>query len=64
MQTHLLIPKTTKELLELRTGFLATLKNPVCAPIQEPVGNTIAQINRELELRGITSLKTQTTLTT
>jgi hypothetical protein len=56
---HLFYDKTTKQLLELKTGFLATLKNPRCKALAEPVNDTISQINTELKLRGIHSLKTE-----
>ena len=52
------ITHTTKELLDLRGTFIATLNNPACAAIFEPVSDTIRQINKELEARGIYSIKT------
>ncbi len=56
---HHLIPQTNRQLLDLKTGFQATLNNPVCAPLKEPVRETIRQINAELELRGIGNIKKQ-----
>jgi len=63
MLTHFFLTHTTKHLIDLRGNFMATLNNPVCQPIHEPVSNTIAQINQELALRGLTQLKTQTPAT-
>jgi len=58
MIQHIFIAHTTKELLDLRGTFKATLNNPACAAIVEPVSDTIRQINNELEARGIYSIKT------
>lgn len=54
---HNLIPQTSRQLLDLKTGFQATLKNRACAPISEPVRETLRQIDEELELRGIGNIK-------
>lgn len=53
---HSFYDKTTRQLLDLKTGFLATLKNPRCKALAEPVNDTIRQINTQLELRGIHSI--------
>lgn len=60
MLNHNFIPYETKQLIALRGDLKATLKNPACASLKEPVNNTIAQINAELEKRGLHSiLKTE-----
>lgn len=54
---HNLITQTNRQLLDLKTGFQATLKNKACSPIYEPVHDTLKQIDAELELRGIGNIK-------
>lgn len=63
MLNHFFLTHTTKALIDLRGNFMATLTNPVCEPIHEPVSNTIAQINNELALRGLKHLKTTNQVT-
>lgn len=54
---HNLIPQKTRQLLDLKSGFLATLKNERCKALFGPVTDTIRQIDAELLNRGISPLK-------
>lgn len=57
---HSLTDQTNRQLIDLKTGFMATLKNERCVSIKEPVSDTISQIDSELSKRGIHSLKLKT----
>ncbi len=46
-----------KNLLQLRLDLMQTLNNPKCEMLTTPVNNTISQIEREMELRGLTVIK-------
>jgi len=53
--THDFTTKSVKQLISLRGDILKTVKwQPV---LSEPCRNTIAQINSELESRGIVSIR-------
>jgi len=54
---HNLITQTTRQLIDLKSGFIATLKNERCKALFEPVSDTIRQIDAELLNRGISPLK-------
>lgn len=57
MIQHNFITHETKSLLFLRNSLLRTVKNKACAAIIEPVTDTISQINKELDLRGIKPIR-------
>ena len=53
---HNFLSHTNLELIQLKTGWIQTLKNPVCAD-NENFEKNIKQIDEELRLRGIKPLK-------
>jgi hypothetical protein len=57
--TYHFYDKTIRDLVNLKSDMLSTLKNRHCEILTTPVSNTIKQIDSELKLRGIHSIKTE-----
>lgn len=56
MIQHDFTDKTPRELFDLRRQLRSVMQNPNCNILEVPVLSTIAQIDAELETRGILSI--------
>ena len=56
MKQHDFTQQSTKQLFDLRRQMKSALQNPNCNILELPVLSTIAQIDAELETRGILSI--------